>query len=388
MDVFEGEYSEYLDAEPVPVGRAPSVSQSPLRAGSTDDNMDFDAYLSFLQTWVERPDVAGRYDATNVSGQRWIQIRDARGVPLPGARVSVVDPGTERVVWSGTTYGDGRLPFYPSLDPAGAPVVDGFDAPEGGWLVQASVGELVQSKRWTEDSSEFEMKMDVESAAGPVQLDVAFVIDTTGSMSDEIARIKQTLLSLTDRLGDEQEVELRYGAVLYRDLGDEYLTSRHPFTTDLEAFDQALQEIQANGGGDMPESMNQGLAEAVGSLEWREGVAKVAFVIADAPPHTDYQSDVSYSRSTAAALHEGIRIHTVAASGLDDLGSLVFRQVAQLTRGKFIFIEYGSTAASAADHGVTGSVSSNNLDDILYEQIRSEIQGWGRELEADVAHMR
>jgi hypothetical protein len=138
----------------------------------------------------------------------------------------------------------------------------------------------------------------------------------------------------------------------------------------------------------MPESMNQGLAEAVGSLEWRDGVAKVAFVIADAPPHTDYQSDTSYSRSTAAALHKGIRIHTVAASGLDDLGSLVFRQVAQLTRGKFIFIEYGSTAASAADHGVTGRVSSNNLDDILYEQIRSEIQGWGRELEADVAHMR
>ena len=134
----------------------------------------------------------------------------------------------------------------------------------------------------------------------------------------------------------------------------------------------------------MPESLNQGLAEAVGSLEWREGVAKVAFVIADAPPHTDYQQDISYSRSAASALHEGIRIHTVAASGLNDLGSLVFRQVSQLTRGKFIFIEYGSVAASAADHGVVGSVSSNNLDDIFYRQIRSEIQGWGREPMASV----
>ncbi len=71
-------------------------------------------------------------------------------------------------------------------------------------------------------------------------------------------------------------------------------------------------------------------------------------------------------------------MHSVAASGLDGLGTLVFRQVAQLTRGKFVFIEYGSTEQSAASHGVGGNVSSNNLDDILFEQIRDEVAGWGR----------
>ena len=107
------------------------------------------------------------------------------------------------------------------------------------------------------------MSMDWAKDSGPVRLDVAFVIDTTGSMSDEIARIKSTLLSVTEQLGGEKEVSLRYGAVLYRDLGDEYVTSRYPFTTDVKAFDSALQQIHAGGGGDMPESMNQGLAEAV-----------------------------------------------------------------------------------------------------------------------------
>ncbi len=352
---------------------------NPLRAGTTDDNKDFDAYLAFLEGWTERDGVSGRFDAMEVSGRRWVVVRDAMGAPLPGAQVSVLDPTTERVVWSGTTYGDGRMPFYPELNPAGAPDVKASITPEGGWIVQALSGSTMTAQRWMDGQTELELRLDVEPAVGPVQVDVAFVIDTTGSMSDEISRIKQTLLNLTERLGDEQEVELRYGAVLYRDLGDVYVTSRHPFTSDLEAFDAALQGIQAGGGGDMPESLNQGLAEAVGSLEWREDVAKVAFVIADAPPHTDYQEDISYSYSAASALHQGIRIHTVAASGLDDLGSLVFRQVAQLTRGKFIFIEYGSVAASAMDHGVTGPVSANNLDDILYQQIRSEIQGWGRE---------
>ena len=34
----------------------------------------------------------------------------------------------------------------------------------------------------------------------------------------------------------EREFELRYGAVLYRDIGDEYVTKAHPFTADIEAF--------------------------------------------------------------------------------------------------------------------------------------------------------
>ena len=282
-----------------PVVAPRAQPQGGLRAGSTDDNIDFDQYLSFIHSWTEKPGVSGRFDAMDVSGRRFVQIKDAHGNPLPGAQVSIVDPRTEQVVWSGTTYGDGRMPFYPSLNPLGGPVVNGLDTPPGGWLVQVNKDEHIQSKRWSGDATEFEMSMDWAKDSGPVRLDVAFVIDTTGSMSDEIARIKSTLLSLTEKLGGEKEVALRYGAVLYRDLGDEYVTSRYPFTTDLKAFDSALQQIHAGGGGDMPESMNQGLAEAVSALEWDEGVAKVAFVIADAPPHTDYQDDIGYGRSAA-----------------------------------------------------------------------------------------
>ena len=173
-----------------------------------------------------------------------------------------------------------------------------------------------------------------------------------------------------------------YGAVLYRDIGDEYVTKTHAFTTDIPGFDQALKSIQARGGGDGPESLNQGLAVAVGELSWRPDAARLAFLIADAPPHMDYQDDVTYGRSALAAIHHGIRIHTVAASGLDDRGSMVFRQVAQLSGGEFIFIEYGSVAAAAADHGVSAPVGSNNLDDIFYQRIHSELVGWGHDGDA------
>ena len=195
---------------------------------------------------------------------------------------------------------------------------------------------------------------------------------------DEIQQIKSTLLRVTERLRAlATDFDLRYGAVLYRDLGDEYLTKTHPFSHDIVAFDRALQQVTAGGGGDMPESLNQALAQAV-AMPWREGAAKVAFLIGDAPPHMDYQGDVPYVDSAVRAIGKGLRIHSVAASGLDAVGTLVFRQTAQLTRGKFIFIEYGSKEESARRHGVTGPVMSNNLDDIVYEQIRDELEHWGK----------
>ncbi len=343
---------------------------SPLKAGKTDDNVDYDAFLAFLDTWSGKPGVAGNHVPVDVRDRRFVKVHDGAGNPLPGARISVVDLDKDQLAWSGTTYGDGVAPFYPH--------VAGASQAEGNWLVQAEMNGEWASVKWDGVSEEVALTVDVSAAQGAVDLDVVFLIDTTGSMSDEIARIKSTLLSVTDKVkGIEGGVDLRYGAVLYRDIGDEYLTRHTPLTSDVQGFDNILKGISANGGGDGPESLNQGLSIAVSEMEWRDNAAKLVFLVADAPPHMDYQGDTTYADASLAALSQGIKVHTVAASGLDDFGSLVFRQSAQLSRGQFVFIEYGSTAASAADHGVTGQVNSNNLDAILFEQIQREVEGWG-----------
>lgn len=357
----------------------------PLRAGSTDDNAEFEAFLEFLGTWTDKPGVADQADWLDVSDRRMVRVVDEQGRPVPGVRVSIVDDVKDKVVWSGTTYGDGRVPFYPQVLGRGATeALPATFVPENGWLVEVRTGDRGVLTRW--DGQGYDLEIPFEHAPvdrDAIQLDVCFVIDTTGSMGDEIERIKSTLGAVTDRLQAlDVEFDLRYGAVLYRDISDDYVTKSHPFTGDIDAFAAALQQIRAMGGGDGPESLNQGLAEAVGRLSWREGAAKVCFLIADAPPHMDYDGDVPYGTSLLAAVGKGIRIHSVAASGLDNyggLGSVVFRQIAQFTRGRFIFIEYGSKAESAGSHGVSpGAAKSNNLDDILYERIQEELSRWGQ----------
>jgi uncharacterized protein YegL len=392
-----------LDAAPVPdapsrpaprrsrsaprtLADASTPAPASLRAGSTDDNTQLDEYIAFQEEQLRR--FGSDADTLAVGGRREVVVRGAEGRPVPGARVSVIDRASDRIVWSARTMGDGRVPVYPEL------VVPGVDGgPAGhpgalGWTVEVEAGEHRVMKHWDAAQSALDIRLGApwtaavgEEAGRTVPVDVCFVIDTTGSMGDELAQVKATLLQLTDKLRREADgnVDLRYSAVLYRDIGDAYVTKVHPFTGDLQGFDTALQGIQAAGGGDGPESLNQGLAVAAG-MDWRENAAKVAFLVADAPPHMDYQEDVSYGRAAAAALAQGIKIHTVAASGLDARGSLVFRQVAQLSRGQFIFIEYGSNAASAAQHGLSGPTGSNNLDAILYGRIRAELDGWGRDL--------
>ncbi|MBK8976180.1 MAG: VWA domain-containing protein [Planctomycetes bacterium] len=362
-------------AFPVPDATRPAPDLNPLRAGSTDDNADHAAYVAWLASIAESGRLDGRYERLDVADRRSIRVVDATGAPVPGAAIAVIDEAGDRVAWRATTYGDGRTPFFPKL--AAAPGA----TPAGTCLIEVRVGDRVVRDQWNLAGDEFVVRLpDARPDTSEVMLDVVFLIDTTGSMSDEIDRIKATLQGVTQRLENlDREFSLRYGAVLYRDVSDDYVTMAHPFTSDLTAFADALQQIQAGGGGDTPESLNQGLAVAIGDMEWRQGAAKLVFLIADAPPHLDYEGDVPYGDSARAAVASGIRVHTVAASGLDEAGSVVFRQLAHLTRGRFIFIEYGGdVAASGAAHGVTGGGSSNNLDEILFERIRDEIAGWGR----------
>lgn len=366
--------AESTSGGPLSVKSKDVVRDAPLKAGSTDDNADFKGYLKFLETWTTRGDVRGDYQPLDVAGRVFVRVVDGDKRPLPGVAITVSDPRTKAPLWKATTYGDGQAPYYPRLF--------GPAAQQGGQLeVSATIAGAAVTATWDGQSDLTLAGPAPAAAADGMALDVVFLIDTTGSMGDELERIKTSLLAVADQLrGKRADLKLRFAAVAYKDINDDYVTMAHPFTEDTAAFNTAMQALSAGGGGDLPESLNQGLSRVAWGLQWRPEAAKVVFLVADAAPQMRFKGDVLYGDSAVRAVELGIRVHSVAASGLDPLGTLVLRQIAQLTRGKFIFIEYGTgTQETAAKHGVSGPVEGgNNLDEILLKQLTAEIEGWGK----------
>ena len=175
---------------------------------------------------------------------------------------------------------------------------------------------------------------------GPPRVEVAFVLDTTGSMSGLIEGAKSKIWSIANQLASGQpRPEVRMALVGYRDRGDAYVTRVRDLTGDIDAVYADLQAFQAGGGGDTPESVNQALHEAVTSLSWSDepGVYRVIFLVGDAPPHLDYAQDVPYAESVRTARQRGIVINTVQC-GDYAATTPVWREIASVGGGSFAAI--------------------------------------------------
>lgn len=183
-------------------------------------------------------------------------------------------------------------------------------------------------------------------------LDLAFCIDTTGSMQSEIDQVKEKVKSLTAKLAAGKPAPVvRVGLVAYRDRGDEYVTKVFPFTEDIDHFVKDVSALQAAGGGDGPEAVNQGLHAAVHDLKWDDAkhTAKLMFLIGDAPPHA-YPNDFKWEDEAKEAISRGIQVNTIACAGLEQYGSTqgaeVFKQIAKLADGSADTLTYRQTVVN------------------------------------------
>src|SRR6202041_916577 len=117
-------------------------------------------------------------------------------------------------------------------------------------------------------------------------------------------------------------------------------------------------------------------------LGWQDGsVGHFAFLVGDAPPHLDYQQDFSYAADMKTAAHRGIQIFTIAASGMDGLGQVVWRQIAQYTNASNLFVLRGGAGPQSVGGGDPRSscggtqknYSSGNLDGLILSKINAEL---------------
>ncbi|MBR5160896.1 MAG: VWA domain-containing protein, partial [Thermoguttaceae bacterium] len=171
--------------------------------------------------------------------------------------------------------------------------------------------------------------------------EVVFVLDSTGSMSGLIEGAKQKIWSIANSIiSQDPAPEIKIGLISYRDKGDEYVTQLMDLTDDIDAVYAKLQSFRAMGGGDMPESVNQALNEAVTKMSWSpadQNVYRVIFLVGDCPPHMDYQDDVKYPETCKLAMEKFIIINTVQCGNQPET-TPIWQDIAKKSEGQFVQI--------------------------------------------------
>ena len=363
-----------LVATPIPTSPPVVVEQrqaETLRAGATDDNAQWDDYLAYRKNY-RGPAVHDR----DVNERYIIMVQDAQGYPVMDAMVRIFYNGQQQnaEIYQARTYANGRVLFHPRA-------LGIYNGDADSFLVVVSKNNVVTKFTVPRNvwGDTWVAKLDMVQRFDAMNLDVLFLLDSTGSMADEIDAIQRTIFSVSERIDQlPGQTNVRFGYVTYRDRGDDYVSKIYDFDPDVSSFSSYLNVVQANGGGDYPESLNEALHHALNRVHWGgENTVRLVFLVADAPPHLDYAQDYDYADEMDVAARQAVKIFPIASSGLDDQGEYIFRQLAQHTQGRFVFLTYDTPSNGGSPGDVTthhvDSYSVSNLDDLLVHLVTEEL---------------
>lgn len=332
-----------------------------LTAGILDDfsYAGWRAYQRFLRE--HRQDQAWRMDPGAVVR---IRVR-ANGRPLRDHPVAL-QQGDRR--WELRTRADGTIRVFPRLLGLGEGEIT--VTPRGGAArrVALTPGRLRRGM------------VTVDGGVAPVRdrplLDIGLLIDATGSMQDEMTYLQTELRDIVSRVQPEgSPLRVRITVVYYRDRGDEFITRAHRFDPDVDSTLAFLGATPANGGGDFPEEMNEGLRVMM-EQSWSETpAARMLFVVADAPPHFYADERYTYHDAVAEAGRRGISIFPVASSGVDRPTEYLMRAMAVATGGKYLFLTDDSGVGNP--HLTPEEpFDVHRLNDLMVREIRAFVAGY------------
>ena len=265
-----------------------------------------------------------------------VRVKQPGGQPLAGVAVELLWGGTS--LWHAVTDNHGEAECWVGLF---QPTKEGKD----NLTVKLNGREMdghPQLCPW--DSLAVQTRVnDYVLAAAPTvkkQADIAFVVDATGSMSDEINFLKSDLTDIMAKVAQVRpDMKMRTAALFYRDESDEYLTRHHDFSDDASQTVQFVSQQRADGGGDYPEAVHSALEHTLQDLSWdAEARSRLAFLILDAPAHHQGDIILSLQRSVQQCARQGIRLIPVAASGVDKNTEFMLRFFAISTGGTYVFL--------------------------------------------------
>lgn len=203
--------------------------------------------------------------------------------------------------------------------------------------------------------------------------DIAFVVDATGSMADEIEYLKEEMSDIIGKVKTKNEkIKINTASVFYRDKTDAYLTIQSDFSNDISVTTDFIKKQNAGGGGDFPEAVDDGLDVAINKLKWSENSrAKLIFIFLDAPPHVE--KAIEMQKLIFSAAQKGIKIIPVFSSGSDKSNQFIMRSAALATNGTSVFITNHSGIGGNHEEPIIDRYDVELLNDVLQRVIEQNI---------------
>jgi hypothetical protein len=202
------------------------------------------------------------------------------------------------------------------------------------------------------------------------RVELAFVVDATGSMSDEIEFLKKDLEDVIQRVQAKNPLNGIYtSSVFYRDEGDEYVTKVSDFHNISNTIGFILNQ-SAGGGGDFPEAVHSALNDCLDELSWSNTAkTRIAFLLLDAPPHNDQNVITDLQVAIKLAAKKGIKIIPITASGIDKSTEYLMRSFSILTNSPYVFITNDSGIGNPHLEASVGDFEVEFLNDLMVRLI-------------------
>jgi len=351
--------------------------QSPTGGVLTAAIWDDHAFRPQFVTFLNRYPAFHQQWGVDMSRRVTIRVEDSSGVLVGDAPIALRAP--DGSVVNLRTHADGTTYFWPTT----SMMTYAQNNQSGTFAVAAQSGKYRKEAWFTAPSGDttWTVKLDgVPTRAQSPALDIAFVVDCTGSMGDEITYLQNELQGVVKRAKAEHAMRrVRLGLVLYRDRGDEFVSKSFGFTEDLGTYLSWLKTAQAMGGGDMPESVNAALADTVQKLDWAgDETGRIAFLVADAPPHYYADEQYTYKNAILDLNARGVKLLTVGASGIDKTTEYLFRQMSAYTGGRYVFLTDDSGVGDSHLIPDITNYQVEHLDKILVRAIGDEARAFKR----------
>ncbi len=354
------------DAAPMRGGHAGPARRGVVTAGDIDDALNLGAF----QRYLRRAGAETGLPQLGLGAPVMVTLIDPDGQPAPGARYTLRRPGAADPFHQGYAGPDGRIADFPQVLGAGAlgaVELRAFDA-----AGQEVLRQVVTTGRATT------LRLPQGSDWQPDFLDLVLVVDTTGSMGDEIAFLQKELIGITRAAARQAPgLSIRYGLVAYRDQGDDYVVQTYGFTSSAPEMTGWLRGLSADGGGDYPEAAAAALRAGVG-LDWRAGKGeRLILHVADAPAHSG--DAAAYLRAAKAAAVQGVQVFTLGASGVGAEAEYLMRQASVATGGRYLFLTDDSGVGNDHAEPTIPCYRVTKLSRLLLRVLAGELSGHRQE---------